>query len=148
MIVILSSASNILEREQEIGMENMNKRVLTGKLWFIDVIDILAPFKYSPVVEAYDIPQSTTDYIYQNGLPTLTEFTICLWITGTDTDGDDHAYESVMSISTGELLLLLLLCILIIIIICYNYLLSSSVLGRYYKYQKYRDTQQALTDKL
>ena len=111
-------------------MESRNRRVLTRTLWFINGIDILAPFKYSPVVEAYVTPQSTTDYIYQSGLPTLTEFTICLWITGTDTDGDDHAYESVMSISTGQLLLLLF----IINTIYYHLLLLLFIIIKIYYY--------------
>ena len=76
--------------------------MLTDIVSFLGVIVVLAQFKYSPVVEAYVTPQSTTDYIYQSGLPTLTEFTICLWITGTDADSDEHAHESLMSISTGE----------------------------------------------
>ena len=54
------------------------------------------------MTDAFEVPASTSNYIYMDGL-ILQDFTVCLWVKLTDSDGDGFGDEALMSLSNGEL---------------------------------------------
>ena len=75
--------------------------------WYYQLIDkntglSVVPVSYEAMTDAFEVPASTSNYIYMDGL-ILQDFTVCLWVKLTDSDGDGFGDEALMSLSNGEL---------------------------------------------